>query len=227
MGSVNIISRRSQVFENRAEAAELLADQLGHLKSEHPIILGIPRGGVVIAERIAQALDAELDVVLAHKLEAPANQELAIGAVCEDGTAFIDESIASAVEANEEYVEREKHQQILIMQHRVARIREVLPKTDLADRLVIITDDGVATGATMKAAIWAVKKESPGRVIAALPLGPSDTIVELAEAADDLVCLETPPYFAAIGQFYRRFEQVDDSQMLTILQHEHDRRVNV
>ena len=110
------------------------------------------------------------------------------------------------------------------MQRRIARIREVLPKTELRDRVVIVTDDGVATGATMKAAIWAVRRESPRRTVAALPVGPADSIEDLAEAADEVICLQTPPYFAAIGQFYRRFDQVTDAELIDILQHEHDRR---
>jgi len=227
MGAKRIISRSSEVFADRAAAAELLAEKLQHLKSERPVVLGIPRGGVVIAEHLARALEGDLDVVLAHKLGAPANQELAIGAVCEDGTCFIDERIARAVAASEDYLEGERRRQVELMQHRIARYREVLSKTELRDRVVIVTDDGVATGSTMKAAIWAVRQEGPQRTIAALPLGPSDTVEELAEIADEAICLETPPYFAAIGQFYRHFDQVEDSELLEILQREHERRCSV
>ncbi|MBE0534858.1 MAG: phosphoribosyltransferase [Phycisphaerae bacterium] len=227
MGAKHVISRNSEIFTDRADAAERLAEVLQEFKSEHPVILGIPRGGVVVADHLARSLDGDLDIVLAHKLGAPANRELAIGAVCEDGTAFVDERIARAVAASEQYIEREKHAQLQLMQQRVARYREILCKTDLRDRVVIVTDDGVATGATMKAALWAVRQEEPQRTVAALPVGPSNTIEELAETADEVICLETPPYFAAIGQFYRRFEQVDDSELLAILQHEHERRCRV
>lgn len=227
MGVTKIISRSSDIFLSRADAADALAEKLKRLKCERPVVVGIPRGGVIIAEHVARALDADLDVVLAHKLGAPANEELAIGAVCEDGTTFVDDNIARAVAADDEYIECEKRRQLQVLLHRVSRIREVLPRTELRDRYVIITDDGVATGATMKAAVWAVKQESPRRTIVALPVGPSDTIEELAETADEVICLETPPYFAAIGQFYQRFEQVEDARLLSILRHEYDRRCSV
>lgn len=224
MGVKHIISRSSEVFSDRTEAADRLAQKLQQFKFDNPVVLGIPRGGIVIADHLAHVLQAELGVVLAHKLGAPANPELAIGAVCEDGTMFVDDRMARAVRATDEYIERERWQQVRLMQRRIARIREVLPKTELRDRVVIVTDDGVATGATMKAAIWAVRRESPRRTVAALPVGPADSIEDLAEAADEVICLQTPPYFAAIGQFYRRFDQVTDAELIDILQHEHDRR---
>jgi len=207
MGAMNIISRSSRVFTSRAEAALLLADKLGSFRQDCPVILGIPRGGVIIAHHLARELECDLDVVLAHKLGAPANRELAIGAVCEGGTCFVDEEIA-----------------LELMSDRIDGYRRILPKTDLAGRVAILTDDGVATGATMKAALWAVRQDQPKRIIAALPVGPSDTIELLAEVADEVICLETPPYFAAIGQFYVHFDQVDNDEILEILRHERDRR---
>jgi len=224
MGAMNIISRSSRVFTSRAEAALLLADKLGSFRQDCPVILGIPRGGVIIAHHLARELECDLDVVLAHKLGAPANRELAIGAVCEGGTCFVDEEIAGAVAAGAEYIEREKTAQLELMSDRIDGYRRILPKTDLAGRVAILTDDGVATGATMKAALWAVRQDQPKRIIAALPVGPSDTIELLAEVADEVICLETPPYFAAIGQFYVHFDQVDNDEILEILRHERDRR---
>ncbi len=224
MGAMNIISRSSRIFTSRAEAALLLAEKLGAFRKDHPVVLGIPRGGAVIARHLARELECDLDVVLAHKLGAPANRELAVGAVCEGGECFVDERIACAVGASNEYVEREKRAQLELMCERIDSYRQVLPKTDLAGRVVIVTDDGVATGATMKAALWAVRHDKAKQIIAALPMGPSDTVEGLAEVADVVICLETPPYFAAIGQFYVHFDQVADSEVLEILRHEHERR---
>lgn len=224
MGAKNIISRSSDIFSSRDDAAERLAGHLMRFHVDHPVILGIPRGGVIIAEKIALALEGDLDVVLSHKLGAPANSELAIGAVCEDGTAFIDEQIATAVAASDDYIEHERLRQLDVINQRVESYRKILHKTELSSRTVIVTDDGVATGATMKAALWAVRRESPKKLIAALPVGPSDTIEDLAEVADEAICLETPPYFAAIGQFYGRFDQVENEEVLEILEAEHQRR---
>ena len=224
MGVKNIISRSSNVFSSRAEAAELLANHLEAFAAEHPVVLGIPRGGVIIAEKIALQLNGDLDVVLSHKLGSPANPELAIGAVCEDGTAFIDEKISAAVGASDDYIEQERTAQLHTINYRIAAYRKLLHKTELSNRTVIVTDDGVATGATMKAALWAVRQENPKKLIAALPVGPSDTIEQLAEVADEAICLETPPYFAAIGQFYDHFEQVRDDELMEILQREQHRR---
>ncbi len=224
MGAMNIISRSSRIFTSRAEAALLLSEKLGAFRKDHPVVLGIPRGGVVIARHLARELECDLDVVLAHKLGAPANRELAIGAVCEGGECFVVEKIACAVGASNEYIEREKQAQLELMSERIESYRQILPKTDLAGRVVIVTDDGVATGATMKAALWAVRHDEAKQIIAALPVGPSDSIEDLAEVADVVICLETPPYFGAIGQFYVHFDQVADSEVLEILRHEHERR---
>lgn len=224
MGAKNIISRRSEIFSSRGDAAERLAAYLMRFRADYPVVLGIPRGGVIIAEKIALALDGDLDVVLSHKLGAPASPELAIGAVCEDGTVFIDERIASAVAADDDYIEHQRLMQLDVISRRVNAYRKILHKTELSGRTVIVTDDGVATGATMKAAIWSVRRENPNRLIVALPVGPADTIEDLSEIADEAICLETPPYFAAIGQFYSRFDQVENEEILEILETEHQRR---
>ncbi len=224
MGAMNIISRSSRIFTSRAEAALLLAEKLGAFRKDRPVVLGIPRGGVVIARHLARELECDLDVVLAHKLGAPANRELAVGAVCEGGECFVDRRIACSVAAGDEYIEREKQAQLDLMCARIESYRQILPKTDLAGRVVIVTDDGVATGATMKAALWAVRHDEAKQIIAALPMGPSDTVEGLAEVADVVICLETPPYFGAIGQFYVHFDQVADSEVLEILGHEYERR---
>ncbi len=224
MGSLRIISNSTEPFSGRIEAGQSLARELEELHGQKAVVLGIPRGGVIVAQPICLALEADLDIVLSHKLGAPGNPELAIGAVCEDGKLFVDESIASGVGADDSYIEREKTRQLHQMAHRVQQYREILPKTPLAERIVIVTDDGVATGATMQAALWAVRHEKPQRLIAALPVGPEDTLTKLSEHADETICLQAPSFFSAISQFYLQFAQVEDEQLLQILEQESKRR---
>ena len=224
MGTLKIVSDSGQPFIGREEAGLLLAQQLPDYRGQKAVVLGIPRGGVIIAQQIASELEADLDIVLSHKLGAPGNPELAIGAVCEDGKLFIDEMISSYVGADESYIEWEKDQQLKQIYRRVQRYREALPKLPLVARVVIITDDGVATGATMQAALWAVRQEKPQKIIAALPVGPKESLEKLSEDADETICLQAPPYFAALSQFYLHFTQVEDEQLLEILEEEKKRR---
>lgn len=205
------------------EAGCLLARQLKEF--EIPlVVLGIPRGGVVVAQEIAHALQCDLDMVLAHKLGAPGNPELAIGAVCEDGKLFVDEEIISHMGADDNYIKREKTRQLQEIARRVKRYRKVLPKLPLTGRVVVVTDDGVATGATMQAALWAVRQEAPEKIVAALPVGPEDTLEKLSQDADETICLQAPPFFSAISQFYAYFNQVEDEELLKILQQESRKR---
>ncbi len=224
MGELTIVSKSSTAFSGRSEAGDLLACELKAYRGQNPAVLGVPRGGVVVALRIARALQGDLDMVLAHKLGAPGNPELAIGAVCEDGKLFIDQQIASYVGADETYIEREKSRQLKEIARRIKRYRDVVPKLPLGEKVVIVTDDGVATGATMQAALWAVRQEQPKKVVAALPVGPEDTLLKLAQDADQTICLQAPSFFSAISQFYACFNQVEDDELLEILTQESTRR---
>lgn len=201
-----------------------MAQQLKKFCNKKAVVLGIPRGGVIIAHQIANTLKADLDMVLSHKLGAPGNPELAIGAVCEDGKLFIDEKIAYYVGADKFHIEQEKNNQLQEIARRVKRYRDILSKLSLAKRVVILTDDGVATGATMQAALWAVRQEKPEKIILAIPVGPQDSVRKLSEDADQTVCLRTPPFFDAIGQFYLQFNQIENQQLLEILQQERNKR---
>lgn len=224
MGELRIVSKSSTAFSGRSEAGDLLARELKAYRGQNIVVLGVPRGGVIVALRIARALQGNLDMVLAHKLGAPGNPELAIGAVCEDGKLFIDQQISSYVGADETYIEQEKSRQLKEIGRRVKRYRDVLPKLPLGEIIVIVTDDGVATGATMQAALWAVRQEQPKKVVAALPVGPEDTLLKLAQDADQTICLQAPPFFSAISQFYACFNQVEDDELLEILTEESTRR---
>lgn len=224
MGTLRVISNSSQTFSSRMEAGDLLARQLKELQDQNVVVLGIPRGGVVVAREIAHALQADLDMVLAHKLGAPGNPELAIGAVCEDGKLFLDEEISSYMGVDDDYIKREKSRQLQELARRVKRYRSLLPKLPLAGRVAIVTDDGVATGATLQAALWAVRQEEPERIVTALPVGPQDSLEKLSQDADETICLQAPPFFSAISQFYSYFNQVEDEELLEILQEESKRR---
>jgi putative phosphoribosyl transferase len=217
MGSLNIISRSGQPFTNRVEAGKLLSRQLGHLKDRKVVVLGIPRGGIIPALELAKALHGELDVVLSHKLRTPGHPELAMGAIAEGGIAFVEPRIVQMMGIRNQMVEEEKTRQMGELNRRATEIRRVRPKVNLKDREVIITDDGVATGATTMAAVLAVRHENPHRLILALPVGSEDSLLRLAEKADETICLRVPQNFMAVGQFYTVFDQVGDEEMLDIL----------
>ena len=176
-------------FADRREAALQLSERLAEYRTRHPVILGIPRGGIVIADTISNELQADLDVVLTRKLGAPGNPELAIGAVSEHGEILIDPRIARAVGADDDYIEREKARQLAEIERRRERYRSVLPKVPLQGRTVIIVDDGIATGATMRASIWAARAEGAVEVAVAAPVGAPDSVEMLREEADQVVCL--------------------------------------
>ncbi len=218
MGSLRIFSRSSQRFRDRIEAGRLLDAELSYYRGRSAVVLGIPRGGTVIAAELARALEAEVDIVLAHKLRTPGQAELAMGSVSEDGKLFLNDEVIQELNIGDSYIQQEKIRQMDDIARRTELFRRARPKVDLAGRTVIVTDDGVATGSTTQAALWAVRLEKPAWLVAALPVGPEDTIARLAGDVDEMICLRTPPYFSAVGQFYDRFEAVVDEDVLRILE---------
>ncbi len=223
MADIRIVSRSSRPFSDRAEAGRLLGEALLDLKLKKPVVLGIPRGGIITALEIAKVIGGQLDIVLSRKLRAPFNPELAVGSVSESGRVFLDENLVGSLGITSDYVEQEKRFQIAEMERRSKLIRSVLPKVPLNGREVVITDDGVATGATMKSALWSARQEHPARLICALPVAPSETTDELAEYCDSIVILRMPELFYAVGQFYLSFDQIGDDEVLDILRHEAER----
>ena len=180
MGTIRIVSTEPRAFEDRAEAGRALARELSDLKGQHPVVLGIPRGAVPMAAVIADELDGELDVVIVRKLGAPYNPELAIGSVTEEGEAIVDDRIAHAVGASGDYIEQEKRRQMERIEERKRVYREVRPKAALEGRIVVIVNDGLATGATMKAALTSARAEKHESLIAAEPVGAQSTVQEMA-----------------------------------------------
>ena len=212
-----MIPSMGRLFADRREAAQRLSETLAGYRTRNPVILGIPRGGIVIADRIAAELRADLDVVLARKLGAPGNPELAIGAVSEHGVLHIQSRIAAKVRADEDYIEREKERQFAEICARRERYRSMLAKVSLDERTAIIVDDGIATGATMLAAVWAARAEDPREILVAVPVGAQDAIERLEREADAVVSLHRPAQFYAIGQFFADFTQVSDAEVMAIL----------
>ncbi len=222
---VTIVSRSEEAFEDRHQAGQLLAGRLAHLRGKKAVVLGIPRGGIVVARALARGIDADLDIVLSRKLGTPGQPELAMGALAEDGRVFINEGVIGSLGITEDEIEEEKTLQLAEIKRRQNLVRSILPKTPLDKRIVIVTDDGIATGATMQAALWVVRQEKPERLIAAVPVASEAAIARLADDADDILCLRAPPSFYAVGQFYSGFSQVEDDEVISILKEEALRRV--
>lgn len=222
MAKVRIISTSGEPFTDREEAGRLLADELRGYRGQRAVVLGIPRGGIIVAREIARELDAELDIVLAHKLRTPGHEELAMGSVAEDGKVFLNQEVVGELGVGEAYVQQEKSRQLAEIRRRTELFRGARSKVTLKGRIVIVTDDGVATGATTQAALWAVRLEQPEKLIAAMPVGPEDTIRRLAKDVDEMLCLRAP-LFGAVGQFYRQFHPVEDQDVLEILREESTR----
>ncbi len=204
-------------FSNRIEAGKRLAGSLRDVPCKKGIVLAIPRGGVVVGFEIAKALDLPLDLIIPHKLGAPDNPELAIGAVAEDGTMFVDNNLAAYIGVPQGYIEAEAEHQKTEIQRRLKLYRQGAAPPDLKRLDVIIVDDGIATGSTMKAALASVKNRGAKTVTIAVPVGPPSTISELKQQADCVLCLYTPEYFAAIGQFYDDFSQTTDGEVIELL----------
>lgn len=202
-------------FADRRDAGRRLAAALDHLRDRRPYVIAVPRGGVVVAREVAASLQAPIDVIVPRKLRAPYNQELAVGAVAEGGAVFIDEEIARGIGAA--YLEQEIAVQRGEIARRVQAYRGARRLPHLFGRTAIVVDDGIATGATMVAALRAVRALAPDRLVAAVPVAPPDGIARLAREADEVVCLAAPPVFHAVGQFYEDFTQVDDSEVVRLL----------
>jgi predicted phosphoribosyltransferase len=204
------------IFQDRADAAKKLAEKLEMLKKEEPIILAIPRGGVITGDVIASELDAKLDVVVPRKLGAPYMPELAIGAVMHDGSYYLNTEVITMLNVPKEYIEAEKDAQMKEIDRRLTLFRGS-KEYDLKGKTVVLADDGVATGATMFAAAQWVKKQKPRKLVVAVPVGPVETIDKLKQIADEVVVITTPFLFGAVGEFYQDFTQVSDKQVQEIM----------
>jgi putative phosphoribosyl transferase len=180
-------------------------------------VLAIPRGGVVVGYEVAKELGCPLDVVISRKVGAPAQPELAVGAVAEDGVVFVDEEIAGLVGVSRDYVERRAREELREVRRRAEEYRGGREMPDLSGKTVILVDDGLATGLTMMAAVHMARNKGAEKVVVAVPVSPLETVAKLRRHADEVICLETPTNFYAIGQFYERFDQLTDEETNSIL----------
>ena len=205
------------LFDDRRDAGDALAERLEHYRGSNALVLGLPRGGVVVAAQVARRLEAELDVVVARKLGAPFSRELAIGAVTANGGRFLNEDVLAAYRISEAYIEAVTVGERAEARRREADLRGRRAAPSIAGRVVILVDDGLATGATMRAAVRSVRQHRPRRIVVAVPVGAPESCAALREEVDDVVCLREPPDFGSVGRFYRDFSQIDDAEVRMLL----------
>jgi putative phosphoribosyl transferase len=204
------------MFVDRLAAARQLVAALARYRGQRPLVLAIPRGAVGMGRVLADELGGELDVVLVRKLSAPGSPEFAVGAIDETGWAYIAPHARSAG-ATDKYLKQEQRAQLDILQQRRALYTPSRPPIDPAGRITMIVDDGLATGATMIAALHAVRVKRPAKLICAVPVAAPDSLDSVRPYADEVVCLEAPAHFFAVGQFYQSFPQVDDAEVVALL----------
>jgi putative phosphoribosyl transferase len=210
---------RDYPFENRHDAGKQLAKRLARFATEHPVILALPRGGVPVAFEVAKALDAVLDLLFVRKIGAPGYEELGIGAVVDGASPqlVLNEDIVRQLAPSPNYIRKEMRRQL----EEIERRRKVYcgehPPIALKGRTVIIVDDGIATGGTMKAALRGANKNEPAWLVLAVPVAPPSTIADLGHECDEVICLETYEPFGAVGAFYRDFTQTNDAEVISLL----------
>lgn len=206
------------IFKDRHDAGEKLSTLLLEFQnSKDTLILGLPRGGVVTAAAVAKKLHLPLDITCPRKIGAPFNPELAIGAVTETGQSIFNWPLIEQLGVPQSYLKQETENETKRAQHRLHQFRKDLPPRQIAGKNIILIDDGLATGATMKAAINSVKNEHPKSIIVAIPVSPIDTLEEIKPLVDQVICIASPSFFQAVGQFYEFFDQTDDEEVITLL----------
>lgn len=209
--------RVERLFRDRQHAGRELAKRLVHLSNQSPIVLGLTRGGVPVAYEVARALGAPLDVWVVRKVGAPIQPELGMGAVSEGGEVFVDAHIVREVRASEAEVQEVIARKTAEVQERCARYRRGRGTPNLEGKTVLLIDDGIATGGTARAALRAIRRRGPRRVVLAVPVGSPDTLEALAEEADEIVCLSPQPELFAIGLWYETFDPVEDEEVVAFL----------
>jgi len=204
-------------FTDRIDAGRQLANALRDQGIDPDIVLAIPRGGLPLGRIVADAFGVPLDVAVASKIGAPNNPELALGAVASDGSVWRNSAAFHGTRADEEYFERQRRREAEAARQKAARYRGDRPEPDLAGKTVIVVDDGVATGATVRACLEGLRRTDAARIVVAIPVGPPETVAELRQLADDVVCLTVSRPFGAVGQFYEDFGQVADDTAMAFL----------
>lgn len=206
------------MFQDRTDAGERLGAELSRRGVEADVVLGIPRGGLPVARPVAEELGADVDVVVASKIGAPGNPELAIGAVSSDGSVWLNDALVHRLGVPETYIDAQREEEAAYARGKAERYRNGEYVPDLEGERVVVVDDGVATGATARACLRQVDEAGAERVVLAVPVGSPDSVAEIESEADDVVALETPTEFGAVGQFYREFGQVSDEKAMGYLE---------
>lgn len=205
------------MFKDRTDAGRKLAAALTYLKGKDIVVLGVPRGGVVVADEVASALGAPLDIVVTRKIEAPGEPEYALGAVTQEGDIIMDRETAETLGATPRYLEEQVRLKRQEVKERLERLRGETPYPNLDGKTVVIIDDGIATGSSISAAVMSVRKRNPREIIVAVPVAPVDAVQSLSEDGTKVVCLQSPGSFLAIGEFYENFDQVEDLEVKRLL----------
>lgn len=207
-------------FRNRTDAGRKLAAALERYRTtKDAVIIALPRGGVVVGAEVAKALSLPLDIVVPRKIGAPGNPEYAIGAITESGEPVWDRQSVSLTDASEEYLHKTVEREQKEAQRRLTTYRGDRPPRTLRGKTVILVDDGIATGLTMRAAIATIRSEGAARTVLAVPVAAADSLGQLRREVDDVVCLYAPQWFGAVGAFYDAFEQTSDEEVVALLQH--------
>jgi predicted phosphoribosyltransferase len=205
-------------FADRADAGRALADALSHLGGQDELlVLGLPRGGVVVAYEVAKALEAPLDVLIVRKLGAPQNPEFGFGAIASGGVRYLDDDTVRMLNLDEQVIRQVEAGERQELQRRSKAFRGDRPEPQIEGKVVIVVDDGLATGGTAKAAISAIRQGKPAKTVLAVPVAPPETVERIRRDVDELVCLFTPGHFGAIGQFYRNFTQTTNEEVVELL----------
>jgi len=211
--------RVAALFEDRRDAGRRLAAALGHYRESRPVVLALPRGGVPVGFEVAKALAAPLDLLLVRKLGAPGHEELGLGALVEGDPPqlVLNPEVIRAVDPPPGYIEAEKQRQLLEIERRRREYVGERPSVAVEGRTVIVIDDGIATGGTVRAALRGLSQRRPERLVLAVPVAPADSLGELAAECDEIVCLATPEPFFAVGTHYRNFTQTEDDEVIRLL----------
>ena len=207
-----------RAFPNRAEAGRLLAEKLEKYADRNDVIvLGLPRGGVPVAYEVAKSLRAPLDVFIVRKLGVPGFEELAAGAIASGGVRVLNEDVLRALPNADEIIESVTAKETAELERREKSYRDDRPAPEFRDRVVILVDDGLATGATMRAAVKALRQRGVAKIVVAVPVGPPDTCREFEDEADETICASAPEFFQAVGQYYEDFSQTSDEEVRDLL----------
>lgn len=206
------------IYKDRQDAGKMLAEKLKKYENEKPIILALPRGGVVLGYEVAKALKAPLDVIVSRKIGAPFNPEYGIGAIAPGQIAILHEEVIRGLNISKQEIEHVIKEETIEMNRRINLYRKNLPELDLNNRMVIVVDDGIATGVSTVAAIRSIKLSKPKKIILAVPVCPADSVSRFEEHVDEFICLHARSDFYAVGQYYENFAQTTDEEVMYLLQ---------